>query len=110
LRGSNHAPQELERAVDAVEGVRTGCSAAVAQIRDSGERLLLFVEAREARPDLAAACREAVLASCGVAASEVIVLEPGTLPRTSSGKIRRGETLRLWEQGRLAPPDGVNAL
>ena len=28
LRGRNHAPQEVEHAVDVLEGVRTGCSAA----------------------------------------------------------------------------------
>jgi len=38
------------------------------------------------------------------------VLEPGTLPRTSSGKIRRGETLRRWQAGTLAPPDSVGPL
>jgi hypothetical protein len=39
-----------------------------------------------------------------------VVLEPGTLPRTSSGKLRRGETLRLHKAGELVPPAPVNAL
>lgn len=110
LRGHNHAPQELERAVDTVSGVRTGCSAAVARISDEGENVLLFVEARTRLEGLEADCREAVLAACGVAVSEVIVVQPGTLPRTSSGKIRRGETLRLWERGELDAPGGVNVV
>ncbi len=107
LRGQNHAPQDLERAVDAVPGVRTGCAAAVADLHADGETLVLFVEAREPREDLEAGCREAVLAACGVAPDEVVVLAPGTLPRTSSGKIRRSETLRLWKEGSLDPPDAV---
>jgi fatty-acyl-CoA synthase len=41
---------------------------------------------------------------------EVIVLAPGTIPRTSSGKLRRGETLRLHLSGELAPPDPVTPL
>ncbi len=32
------------------------------------------------------------------------MVAPGTLPRTSSGKMRRGETLALHLAGRLAPP------
>lgn len=110
LRGQNQAPHELERAVDGVSGVRAGCAAAVADIDAAGERLLLFVEARTVRPDLADACREAVLGACGVGITDVVMLEPGTLPRTSSGKIRRGETLRLWKRGALLPPAPVSAL
>ncbi len=113
LRGQNQAPHELERAVDVVPGVRVGCAAAVADIGADGERLLLFVEVRAAAAniaELAAACREAVLGACGAAVDEVVVLQPGTLPRTSSGKIRRGEALRLWKAGELLPPDAVNLL
>ncbi|HEY2774397.1 MAG TPA: fatty acyl-AMP ligase [Candidatus Binatia bacterium] len=109
LRGHNLAPEDLERAVDAVPGVRTGCAAAVAEIGESGERLLLFVEARQARDGMAEECRRAVMAACSVSPDEVLVLEPGTLPRTSSGKIRRGETLRLARSGELRAPAAVNA-
>jgi acyl-CoA synthetase (AMP-forming)/AMP-acid ligase II len=107
LRGQNHVPQDIERATDTVAGVRTGCAAAVADVEPGGEKLLLFVEARETREGLATECREAVLAESGIAPDEVVVLKPGTLPRTSSGKIRRGETLRLWKEGRLVPPQPV---
>lgn len=108
LRGLNHAPQELERAVDRIDGVRTGCAAAVAHLTPEGERVLLFVEARTVRDSLEEECREAVLAACGVALEQVVILAPGTLPRTSSGKIRRGETRRLWESGQLHAPRHVN--
>ena len=40
----------------------------------------------------------------------VEVLAPGTLPRTSSGKLRRQETLRLDLAGELKPPDPVTPL
>lgn len=110
LRGHNHAPQEIERAVDAVASVRTGCSVAVSDIGDDAERVLLFVEVRGERGDLARDCREAVMAACGIALSDVVVLAPGTLPRTSSGKLRRSETLRLWKTGGLSAPAPVNAV
>ena len=107
LRGRNHAPQDVERAVDEVPGVRTGCAAAVAELSEDGERLLLFVEARDPRLTLAEECRAAVLAQTSLEPGLVVVLEPGTLPRTSSGKIRRSETLRQWQAGVLVPPQKV---
>jgi hypothetical protein len=51
-----------------------------------------------------------VLAATGLAVQGVVVLAPGTLPRTSSGKIRRQETLRRHLAGELAPPEPVNTL
>ena len=70
------------------------------------EQLLLLVErARGGEVDgvaaLANACREAVLARVGIDAATVAVLPPGALPRTSSGKLRRGEALRRWLAGEL---------
>jgi fatty-acyl-CoA synthase len=117
LRGRNHAPEEIERAVDGVPGVRTGCAVAASWLPEdaTGERLVLLVEARrEATPEelaaLPAACHAAVLGAAGLALDEVEVLAPGTLPRTSSGKLRRQEALRLWLAGELRPPAPVNAL
>ena len=46
----------------------------------------------------------------GLVPHEIVLLEPGTLPRTSSGKLRRGETLRQWKDGTLQPPDRVTPL
>jgi len=107
LRGKNHAPHDIEQAVDPVDGVRTGCSAAVAHIEEGHERLFVFVEARSPRTRLAEDCRKAILSRTGVEPDLVAILEPGTLPRTSSGKIRRGESLRRWTSGELAPPSSV---
>ena len=117
LRGRNYAPEEIERAVEGVPGVRTGCVVAASWLPEeaSGEVLALFVEASrkataaelEALPE---ACRQAVLGATGLAADRVLALAPGTLPRTSSGKLRRAETLRLYLAGELVPPDPVTAL
>jgi len=111
VRGQNHAPEELERAVDALAGARRGCAVAVSHRVDGEEtdRVLLFLEHRRgataaARAALAAGARAAVLASAGIAPDEVVVLAPGALPRTSSGKLRRGETLERHLAGALAPP------
>jgi len=112
LRGRNHSPTEVEAAVDEVEGVRLGCSVAVTWLADGadGEVLLLLVETNRGaeRSDdagLIDACRKAVRVAAGLEVDVVEVLEPGTLPRTSSGKLRRGASLELYLAGELVPPE-----
>jgi len=114
LRGRNFAPQDFEHAIDDLPAVRTGCSAAVSAMAGdgSGEELWLFVErAREARRQdgaFAEAVVRRVLERTGIRAASVIPLAPGTLPRTSSGKIRRAATLRAYRSGALAKPAAVS--
>ena len=117
LRGRNYSPEEIERAVAGVAGVRAGCAVAASYLPEGGkgEELALLVEVRreateeelEALPE---ACRGAVLGATGLAVDVVGVLAPGTLPRTWSGKLRRAESLRLHRGGELAPPQPVTAL
>jgi acyl-CoA synthetase (AMP-forming)/AMP-acid ligase II len=114
LRGANHAPDELEAPLQAVAGIRSGCAVAVGfDPDDAGEELLLLAE-RTGRPGEDAAveeaARRAVLERTGVRPHAVVLLPPGTLPRTSSGKMRRGEALRRYLAGELAPPRQVTAL
>jgi fatty-acyl-CoA synthase len=117
LRGRNYAPQDIELAVDAVPGVRTGCAAA-ASWRPEGadmESLAVFVEHRaDAAPEEIEAmpkrCAEAVREAVGLSCELVVALEPGTLPRTSSGKIRRAEALRRYLDEELAPPKKVTPI
>ncbi len=111
LRGKNYRPEEFELAAERAGGVRSGCAAALGFLPEGGARevLLLLVERRreatpEAAPHIAEACRAAVLAATAVEPDTIEVLAPGTLPRTSSGKIRRQEALRRWRSGDLAAP------
>jgi fatty-acyl-CoA synthase len=113
LRGRNHLPHEIEAAVDGVPGVRPGCAVAVSDLPEGAptERLVLMVEARpgtprSAFPDLVEACAGAVRAKVGISPDEVAVLEAGSLPRTSSRKLRRAEALRRHRAGTLSPPRG----
>ena len=112
LNGRNHAPHDVEQALDAVVGVRTGCAAAVsrrAADADSDE-LVVFVEVYpDCLPDIAVRCRDAILVATRLLAADIVVLAPGTLPRTSSGKIRRAATLSAWVAGTLSAPRPVGA-
>ena len=106
VRGANHAPDEFEACLGAIEGLRPGCVAALGFVPPGGdgEELLVLAERlRTSRVDpalLEEAVREAVSARTGVRPHTVRILEPGTLPRTSSGKMRRGEALRRFQAGR----------
>lgn len=111
LRGRSHSPTEVEASVDRVAGVRTGCTVAVSWLPDGadGEEMVVLVEAKHGVPrrryaEIAGLCRDAIRVATGLGADVVEVVQPGTLPRTSSGKLRRQEALRLYRCGELAPP------
>jgi acyl-CoA synthetase (AMP-forming)/AMP-acid ligase II len=119
VRGANHAPEEFEGALAGVPGLRPGCAVALGLPGDDGaERMVILAERAPRRPGadaagedaLAGAIRRAVRERSGIAPDEVRVLAPGTLPRTSSGKLRRGEALRRLLAGRLHPPRRAGAL
>jgi len=119
VRGANRAPEEFEAALAAVAGLRPGCAVALGFTPSGGEGEALLVLA-ERRRDTAAepresatieeAARRAILERTGIAPHTVQLLEPGTLPRTSSGKLRRQEALRRFVAGTLAPPRPVTRL
>jgi len=113
LRGANHVPQEFEEALEGLEGVRAGCAVALGAIPPGaeGEVLVLLVELSPGPPaDLADRIRTRVLERTGIRPHSVELLAPGTLPRTSSGKLRRREALRRWQTGTLTPPRKVRWL
>ena len=105
--GRNIYPQEVEEAVAEVPGIRRGCVAAfgVQDPRTGTERLVVVAETRGAIPSdgspLHAAVGAAIVAAIGVPADTIAFARPGSVPKTSSGKIRRSTTRELYESGRL---------
>jgi len=117
LRGRKYAPHEIETALDGLPGLRRGCVAAISVPRSEGEEevlVLLAERGRDASPRddglRAAEVRRRVTEMTGLVPSRVAILRPGTLPRTSSGKIRRAEARRRYCNGDLTPPNRVGAL
>ncbi len=116
LNGRNHAPQEIEQCLDDLPGVRTGCTAAVGLVLPDadGEQLAVLAE-RAAGADVDAdqlrdQIEVRVLERTGLRPAVVEVLTPGTLPRTSSGKIRRSEAARRYQDGTLDEPRPVSTV
>jgi len=106
IRGANHAPQDFEAALDGLTGVRTGCAVAVGYLPADAEdeALAMLVEVTADAPHgLASDVAARVLQHTGIAVGHVELLAPGTLPRTSSGKMRRLEARSQWLAGTLSP-------
>jgi acyl-CoA synthetase (AMP-forming)/AMP-acid ligase II len=105
VHGRSLQPCDIEWIADEVEGVRRGCSAAFNAT--ASETVVLVVESRlgddAARTRLAASVRARVQEALGVDLSEVVVVPPHTVPKTSSGKTRRNLTRDRLEAGTLRP-------
>ena len=94
LNGRNHHPQDIEEVVCEESGVRRGNAVAFASTQSGVEQAIVVLEGiGEVEPaELARRVRSRVLLSRGVVLSKVVVVRKDTLPRTSSGKVRRGKT------------------
>ncbi len=113
VAGRTYSPSDIERAAEAVDGVRAGRSVAFGVTdRDLGtESLVLLAEVlpRSAQDleALAGELRIAVAEQIGLAPSAVCLLKPGSLPRTSSGKLMRRDARDRYLSGAL---DGAASL
>ncbi len=106
VNGRNYYPQDLEWEASRVEGVRKGNTIAFGTMKPSmdRERVVVCVEStvpETARAELKAEVRKAVQQGVGLTVDDVVVLEPGVLPKTSSGKLQRAKTRELYESGEL---------
>jgi fatty-acyl-CoA synthase len=108
--GRNFTPQEVEELVGTVPGVRQGCVAAfgVADPAVGTERLVVVAEAREPDVSRHRPLRRDVVArtidAIGVPPDEVLIVPPGRVLKTSSGKIRRGAMREAYMRGDLLKP------
>ncbi len=109
--GRNIHPQELEDAVGDIPGIRKGSVAVFggADPQAGTERVILIAETRESEDDALAALRakihDVTSTRLGGAFDDIMFVHPHTVLKTSSGKIRRAASRKLYESGRLdAPP------
>ncbi len=91
--GRNYDPETIERLANQVEGVRL--SAAVGVLCDGGEELAVIVECGASRDGVATRVRSEIASGLGVLATHVLSLPPGSIPRTTSGKLKRQQARHL---------------
>jgi len=107
IAGRNIYPPELEEAVAGVPGIRKG-NVVVFGSPDRApgtERLVILAETRETDPETLSRLRSEInrLSAnlVGAPPNDLVFAPPGTIPKTSSGKLRRAAARELFEQGLL---------
>ncbi len=105
--GRNIYPAEIEEAAGDVPGIRKGCVAAFGSHdkRRGTERVVMLAETREtdaaALAELRKRVEEAVTPLLDAQPDEVVLVPPHTIPKTSSGKLRRASAREMFERGKL---------
>lgn len=121
IDGLNHYPQDIELSIENCHpGLRPGCSAAFSVEINNREKLIIVAEVAKAGKiadlresqgiefdpkSIMALIRSTVTINHDLSAYDVVLLKPGTIPKTSSGKIQRHackssyieKTLDIWE-------------
>jgi thioester reductase-like protein len=103
VRGVNTYPSDIEAIVErSAAQVRHGCVAAFAVEREEQEALVVVAEVRDehALPDAKALAR-AIRRHAHIDPHTILFVPPRSIPKTTSGKIRRAETRQLWLDGKL---------
>jgi fatty-acyl-CoA synthase len=108
VAGRNYYPSDVEWVVSNVPGVRRGRVVAFglnAQANpNEPEQVIVCVETKvkaTARDQLRDEIKTRVLESLGLRLTDVVQLERGSLPRTSSGKLQRNKTKEMYLDGSL---------
>ena len=103
--GRNVFPEDVERAAESVEGVRAGNVIAFGTEGRRGREAVVVVA--ETKHDEIAPVRAAVAArvtdAVGVPPEDIVLVRPGTLPKTSSGKPQRSLCRRRYLGDELVP-------
>jgi acyl-CoA synthetase (AMP-forming)/AMP-acid ligase II len=113
VRGQNYYPQDIEfsaqEAHDAFHGMP---GAAFVTARGQHAEALVVVQEADHRlrrmtstDALQTAIRETVALDHGLSVHRAVIVRPGTVPRTTSGKVRRVQARALWEAGALGTTD-----
>jgi acyl-CoA synthetase (AMP-forming)/AMP-acid ligase II len=116
IRGINHYPQDIEQTVQALHpSLRPNCGAAFSVPDEAGDETLVIVQEveRTARHSIDASemkdlIRERITEEHELFARHIVLIGPGALPKTTSGKIQRNLTRKLWLDARLAELDAAD--
>ncbi|MFH0300407.1 fatty acyl-AMP ligase [Bradyrhizobium sp. 31Argb] len=109
VRGINHYPQDIERTVQAAHtALRANCGAAFSVGDEHSDETLVVVQEVERTErnridgaEMKGLIREHVTDQHELFARHIVLIRPGTLPKTTSGKIQRSLARRLWSEGRF---------
>ena len=107
--GRNHHPEDIEPVVEGAHPAIARPAAAFSVERAGEEQVVVVAEMRRGAlvaptllSEVQEAIRRAVHREHSLHVAEVVFVPQGTIPRTSSGKVRRSRCRQLLEQGALA--------
>jgi fatty-acyl-CoA synthase len=102
VNGRNYYPQRLEWLIDEIPGVRKGSAVVFTRPGAASEEIVVAAETRTSDP---AALRQTIVSRVSeefqLAVSDVALVPPGALPKTSSGKLQRRKTRDQYLRGTL---------
>ncbi|MEM8533214.1 MAG: aminotransferase class III-fold pyridoxal phosphate-dependent enzyme, partial [Chloroflexota bacterium] len=104
IRGRNHYPQDIEHTTEQSHiAIRPGCSAAFSIDNDGTEELVIICEIeREHRranlADVVETILQVVSEQHDLSVHAIVLIRPGTIPKTSSGKIQRRACRTLFSE------------
>lgn len=105
LNGRNYYPQSIEWEVEQLAGVRRGNVAAFSTLGENSEALVVVAETKlqdkQALIQLENTIKETIQTALGLRTDTVKLIAAGALPKTSSGKLQRAKTKRMFEAGTL---------
>jgi long-chain fatty acid adenylyltransferase FadD28 len=122
VRGRNHYPDDIEATIQEISGGRV---AAVAVANDHSEKLVAIIEVKKRGQSeeelidrlrkLKAEVTSAISDSHGLSVADLVLVAPGSIPITTSGKIRRTTCVEFYQDGKFErldatsnrPPAGV---
>lgn len=108
IRGRNHYPHDLEGTVQESHAKLIPGGGAAFLVDRGGDQLLILVQEVERgatsaeHETMIAEIRRNVTAEHEVFVHEVILIRPGTLPRTTSGKVRYADVRKEYRDGELS--------
>jgi acyl-CoA synthetase (AMP-forming)/AMP-acid ligase II len=110
VRGANHYPQDIEQTIESADRAVNPAGAAAFGISDAdGERVVAVVEVartslRKVNMEaLTRAIRRSVVEAHDILLADVVLIRPGNLPKSSSGKVQRRQCCSMYLANELAP-------
>ncbi|RDH80506.1 acyl-CoA synthetase [Mycolicibacterium moriokaense] len=113
IRGRNYHPEDIEATV---HEITRGRVAAISVPLDSTEKLVTVIELNKHEDSTAEATRRlgevkgevtsAISNAHGLNVGDLVLVPPGSIPTTTSGKIRRAACVEQYRQDRFARLDG----
>jgi acyl-CoA synthetase (AMP-forming)/AMP-acid ligase II len=102
VRGRNHYPQDLEVTAECSNPMLAKGAGAAVGLEDDRQTTIAIIHEltregwrRADRGAVTGDIREAIAAKHGLHVSRVVLIKPGSLPRTTSGKVRRSACLAM---------------